>query len=294
MNNQKWEALVTAIDLGSFSRAAEKLGYTQSGLTHMMNSLEAELGFPVIRRGYFGVKPTEAGEKILPKVRRLLAMDHELGEDIRRIREGDDGALRVGAYPSVVMHWLPSIVQMFRREYPDITVEIAQGSVSDLYEGLENDRFDMVFATRNDRYPCQFIPLRDDRLRAILPMNYPADITKPFPIKEFEKGSFLMPSLGFDIDIMTVFHEAGVTPRVVSTFVDDPAIISMVEHGLGISMLSELCIRGRSGNILCLPIEPDVSRQLGIAMAVKKHPTEIMRRFMKEAKKFAEAFVMEG
>ena len=294
MNIQKLEALVTAVDLGSFSRAAEKLGYTQSGLTHMMNSLESELGFAVIRRGYFGVRPTEEGERLLPRIRRLLAMEHELSEEIRRIREGGDTTIRVGAYSSIAMHWLPSIVQLFRREYPDVTVELAQGGVSDLFEGLESDRFDLVFASRNDRYPCQFIPLRDDRLRAILPIDYPTDITKPVPIREFEGKKFLMPSLGYDIDIMTVFHDAGVTPNAVSTFVDDPAIISMVEHGLGISMLSELCVRGRSGNILCLPIDPDVSRQIGIALAVKKKPTELVRRFITHAKRFAESFVMEG
>lgn len=294
MNIQKLEALVAAIDLGSFSRAAEKLGYTQSGLTHMMNSLEAELGFSLISRGYFGVRPTEEGARLLPKIRMLLTMERELMEDVRRIREGDEGCIRVGAYSSVAMHWLPSIVQNFRREFPEVTVEIAQGGVSELYEGVESGRFDLAFVSRNDRYDCQFIPLRDDRLRAILPMDYPVDITTPFPIKEFEKQSFLMPSLGYDIDIMSVFREFDVNPHVVSTVVDDPAIISMVEHGIGISMLSELCVRGRSGNVLCLPIAPDVSRQIGIALTLKKRQTEAMRRFINHAKRFAEGFRMEG
>ena len=294
MSIQKWEALVTAIDLGSFSRAAERLGYTQSGLTHMMNSLEAEVGFALIRRGHFGIRPTEEGERLLPKIRRLVAMERELAEEVRRLREGGGGTIRVGAYSSVAMHWLPSIVQSFRTELPEVAVEIVQGGVSELYEGLESDRFDLVFVSQNDRHACQFIPLRNDRLRAILPLDYPTDITAPFPIKGFERDSFLMPSLGFDIDIMTVFHEHGVSPRVVSTFVDDPAILSMVEHGLGISILSELCIRGRSGNVLCLPIAPDVSRQIGIAMAEKKKPTDAMRRFIAIAKRFAEGFRMEG
>lgn len=294
MNVQKLEALITAIDLGSFSRAAEKLGYTQSGLTHMMNSLEDELGFEILVRGHFGVRPTEDGERILPKIRRLLALEHEICEDARRIREGDDTAIRIGAYSSIATHWLPSIVQRFCREHPRVTVEIALGGVAELYEGIESDRFDLVFVSRNDRYPCQFLPLRDDRLRAILPIGYPADIAKPFPIREFERNSFLMPSLGSDIDIMRIFHEHGVTPNVVSTFVDDPAILSMVEHGLGISILSELCIRGRSGNVLCLPIEPDVCRHIGIAMSVKKKPSEATRRFIQEARRFAEGFDMEG
>ena len=295
MNYQKLEALVTSIDLGSFSRAAERLGYTQSGLTHMMNSLEAELGFSVISRGHYGIRPTAEGERILPMIRRLLAMEGELSADIRRIREGKDATLRVGAYSSVAMHWLPSIVQDFCREHPDVRVEITQGSVSELYEGIASGRFDLVFVSQNDRYPCRFIPLREDRLRAILPLDYPVDPTVPFPIEGFLRESLLMPSMGFDIDIMTAFSEAGLAPqRVISTFVDDPAIISMVEHGLGLSILSELCVRGRQGRFLSLPITPDVSRRIGIALAAEKKPSQILRSFIGRAKKFAEEFRMEG
>ena len=294
MNYQKLEALITSIDLGSFSRAAERLGYTQSGLTHMMNSLEAELGFPVISRGHFGIRPTAEGERILPKMRRLLAMEQELSEDIRHIREGKDATIRLGAYSSIAIHWLPSIVQDFCREHPSVRVEITQGSVSELYEGIAGGRFDLVFVSSNDRYPCQFIPLREDRLRAILPIHYKVDPHAPFPIEGFLRESFLMPSMGFDIDIMTAFSEAGLAPqKVVSTFVDDPAIISMVEHGLGLSILSELCVRGRSGSFLSLPIEPDVSRRIGIALSPEKKPSDILRRFIGRAKKFAEEFKME-
>lgn len=294
MNLQKLEALVTAIDLGSFSRAAEKLGYTQSGLTHMMNSLEAEIGFAVIHRGHFGVRPTEAGERILPKIRRLLALREELYEDIRRICDGVRGTLRVGAYSSIALHWLPPLAGLFRKEHPEVTVEIAQGSVADLYEGLDSNRFDLIFASANDRYACQFIPLRDDPFRAILPTDYPADPTRPFPIGEFEGKRFLMPSLGYDIDILTALQENGVSPEVVSTFVDDPAILSMVEHGLGVSILSELCVRGQSTGALCLPIAPAIGRKLGIALSAKKKPSELERRFIATARRFAESFSMEG
>ena len=292
MNIQKLQALITSIDLGSFSRAAERLGYTQSGLTHMMNALEAEFGFPLIRRGYFGVRPTPEGERLLPKLRRMVALEEELSDEIRRIREGEDTKLRIGAYSSIATHWLPSILQSFCRDFSEVTVEITQGSVSELYEGIASERFDLILASRNDRYPCEFIPLKSDRLRAILPLDYRTDIAAPFPIGEFEHSSFLMPSFGFDIDIMTVFHEHGVEPQVISTLVDDRAIISMVEHGLGVSILSELCIRGHSGKVLCLPIAPDVSRQLGVALAVGKKPSEPMRRFIGHAKRFAEAFTM--
>ena len=73
MDTRKLEALLTAVELGSFTRAAEVLGYTQSGLTHMMNSLEKDIGFTVLVRGRSGVQLTPAGQRLLPLVRDCLA-----------------------------------------------------------------------------------------------------------------------------------------------------------------------------------------------------------------------------
>lgn len=294
MNIAKLEALIESVDQGSFSKAAEKLGYTQSGLTHMMNSLETELGFQILKRGYYGIKLTEHGEKIMPKIRHLVELENELMSDIRSIQNDNADTIKIGAYSSVALHWLPSIVQLFKKEYPNSNIEITTGSVSELYDGVNSERFDMAFVSQNDKFPGNFTYLKDDALMAILPLNFNVDITKPFPIKSFEGHNFLMPSLGFDIDIMNIFNNAGVTTNTVSTFVDDPAIISMVEHGLGISMLSELVVRGRSGNVLCLPISPYVCRRMGILTSKNFKPNDMMKRFISLSKKFAQAFDMNG
>ena len=72
MDAKKLEILMTAVDLGSFSKASEVVGYTQSGLTHLVDSLEREIGFPLIRRSYSGIALTEAGENLLPDIRQFL------------------------------------------------------------------------------------------------------------------------------------------------------------------------------------------------------------------------------
>ena len=71
MDAKKLEILMTAVDLGSFSKASEVVGYTQSGLTHLVDSLEREIGFPLIRRSYSGIALTEAGENLLPETLTL-------------------------------------------------------------------------------------------------------------------------------------------------------------------------------------------------------------------------------
>ena len=101
MDTKKWEALVTAVELGSFTRAAEKLGCTQSGLTHMMNSLEKEAGLPLLLRDRYGVRPTAAGERLLPLVQDFLRSGRRLEEQMAAQSGLKRENIRVGAYSSI-------------------------------------------------------------------------------------------------------------------------------------------------------------------------------------------------
>ena len=286
MNISKYKALLTAVDLGSFSAAAQKLGYTQSGLTHMMNTLEDELGFSILQRGYYGVKLTPGGERIIPKIRALVMCEDALMSEIDLVKSYGEGVLRIGAYSSMASTWIPSIVERFNKEFPDVTVNIQTGTVTELYGGLEEGRFDICFGSKNSKYDFKWMPLALDRFYAILPKGYPMPGGE-FPISSFNGTKFLMPGLGFDDDISAVFNENNVKPFVTPTYVDDPAIISMVEHGLGISMLSELILAGRSDEVILAPIVPEVSRTLALAVTQDKVMTLPLKRLIAITRDFA-------
>ena len=72
MDSKKLEILMTAVDLGSFSKASEVVGYTQSGLTHLVDSLEREIGLTLVRRDHSGIALTEEGEALMPAIREFL------------------------------------------------------------------------------------------------------------------------------------------------------------------------------------------------------------------------------
>ena len=286
MNISRYKALLTAVDMGSLSGAAQKLGYTQSGLTHMMNALEDEFGFSILQRGHYGIKLTPAGERIIPRVRQLVMCEEALDNEVELVRSFGDNVLRIGAFSSMAGTWLPSIVEKFNIEFPNITVNIQTGTVAELYGGLDEGRFDVCFGTKNAKYDFKWFPLEKDRFYAILQKDYPIDEDE-FHIKRFNGTKFLMPGLGFDDDISAVFSENNVRPFVTPTYVDDPAIISMVEHGLGISMLSELIIEGRTDAIKVLPIVPEVSRTLAVAVKQDKVLTLPLKRLVSITKEFA-------
>jgi len=252
----------------------------------MMNSLEDELGISLLQRGYYGVKLTPAGERIIPKIRQLVMCEDSLLNEVELVKSYGDNVIKIGAFSSMAARWLPSIVERFNLEFPDVTVNIQTGTVTELYGGLDEGRFDICYGSKNAKYDFKWIPLATDRFYAILPNDYPSS-NDEFRMESFNGTKFLMPGLGFDDDISAVFSENNVRPFVTPTYVDDPAIISMVEHGLGISMLSELIITGRTDSVKVLPIVPEVSRTLALAMKQDKVLTLPLKRLVAITKEFA-------
>ena len=124
MDSKKLEILMTAVDLGSFSKASEVVGYTQSGLTHLVDSLEREIGLRLVRRDWSGVSLTREGEALMPSIREFLRENAKLENQIAAITEKKSETIRVAAYASIAMHWMPEILYRFRRVCPDIDVDL--------------------------------------------------------------------------------------------------------------------------------------------------------------------------
>lgn len=287
MESKKLEALLMAVDLGSFTKAAEVLGYTQSGLTHMMNSLEKEVGFTLLERGRSGVRLTEEGERIAPAVREFLQANARLDSVIEQVASSRTEIIRVSAYASIAMHWLPEIIQRFRDNHPDVAVDVQMGSVEEVYHWVQEDKADMCFASWQEWFTLDWTHLRNDPLLVILPPDYDMQGRESLKVQSLQGMDFLMPSPGFYLDIM---HALGdVKPNIRETHVSDSVIISMVEHGLGASILSELVLKGRRDNVVAVPMDPPAARELGIAVRSKKELRPMARRFISETKEILES-----
>lgn len=281
MESKKLEALLMAVDLGSFTKAAEVLGYTQSGLTHMMNSLEKEVGFTLLERGRSGVRLTEEGERIAPAVREFLQANARLDSVIEQVASSRTEIIRVSAYASIAMHWLPGIIQRFREECPDVDVDIRMADHVDVpYELLAQGKMDAILVSPQDEGQYEWVHLADDPMFAVLPRDFDTQGMTAFPLAAFEARDFIMPSQGFDKDIMRIFNRIGVKPHILPTWVDDPTVISMVSHGLGVSMMTELTVRGRTGGVKLLPVEPASSRELGLAVRSLDAASDGLRHFI--------------
>ena len=280
MDTKKLEALATAVQTGSFTRAAEVLGYTQSGLTHMMNSLEKDIGFPLLVRSRTGIRLSAAGQRVFPMIQDLLRADETLEREIRLINTRREET-------SIAMHWLPEIIQRFRDNHPDVAVDVQMGSVEEVYHWVQEDKADMCFASWQEWFTLDWTHLRNDPLLVILPPDYDMQGRESLKVQSLQGMDFLMPSPGFYLDIM---HALGdVKPNIRETHVSDSVIISMVEHGLGASILSELVLKGRRDNVVAVPMDPPAARELGIAVRSKKELRPMARRFISETKEILES-----
>ena len=118
MSLKKYEAFVRTVELGSLTRAAEAMGSTQSRISHVLSTLEEEYGFVLLRRNRSGIRLTEAGAMVLPKMQEILQKDRELTELIGDIRSADAGTVRLGAFTSVAVHSPQGRAENVQRRLP--------------------------------------------------------------------------------------------------------------------------------------------------------------------------------
>lgn len=285
MDTKKLKALLTALSKGSLTAAADELGYTQSGLTHMMNSLEEELGVKLLVRSKSGVLLSTAGQELLPLMRIVADDVEKLEQSAEKIRLKNMTNLRLGAFSSVAGYWLPGILSELKKISPQLGVSIQIKPIDEIYEAVRRDELDCAIISYQASLVSGlcWVPLQDDPLMAILPENYVFD-GDSFPIKNFEGQEFLMPSYRFDMDIIPLFGTNGskINPVVRYTNLDDAAIASMAAHGLGLSILSRLIIQCiKEENIRALPLDPPAVRSMGVIYSEHRKADKNIKQLIK-------------
>ena len=270
---------MTAADLGSFTKASEVVGYTQSGLTHMMDALEKEVGFPLLQRSHNGIQLTKQGMQLMPAIREFLKANANLENQIKSIAEEKEEVIKIAAYASIALHWIPEMLYRFKRLCPTVSVDLRMvDDALEPFELLESGMTDVIFASKQSYGNCTWIPLYNEKMYAILPKDYPLNERTTFPLQEFEGQDFLMPYGRFSIDVNAALKPLNIKINEKSTRVDDETLIRMVGAGLGVSMMSELMIRGRIDDVQCVPVEPVVIRELGMGTHSKKKETDSIRK----------------
>ncbi len=283
MDSSKFFALLKSVEYGSLTKAAEELGYTQAGLTHMMNRLEKEIGITLLQRTKSGVTLTNDGETLLPLIKNFTEQGLELEKAIKSVKENNDTVIRIAAYASVTKHWLPVIISKFQKDFPNVRFELNVGNLDEICHLVSNSEIDLGFTSKQDILHGDWIHLQNDKLFAVLPPDCKEE-GDCVPVSIFNNKPFFMPTYGFDYDIMNTLKHNNVNPLINRTALDDATIVSMVSHGLGYSILPELVLKGMSGSFVAKPIEPYSYRELGILIKSKNTLSPTAHKFINYCK----------
>lgn len=194
-----------------------------------------------------------------------------------------NGKIRIGAFTSLSVNWLPKVIRAFREQYPAVELDLVDIGGTSLKDALENGLIDIGFGCCPENAEVTWIPLFDDQLMAVAPTNM--KIGESFPLREFHEKSFIALPDSYDSEVHNLFMTNGIIPDVKFTSTDDYTIISMVEQGLGISILPEMVLQGyQHCNIQIVPLEPACKRKLGIVLPAGREKSPAARRFISCAK----------
>ena len=283
MDINTYKIFVTVAETNNISYTAEVLGYTQSGVSHSMKRLEKELGLQLFIRDRYGVHLTPIGRDFLQKVRALMSENEKLEQFIYNIKGLEVGSLNIGALSSISVNWLPDIINNFNIEHPNITINLKEGGLSDLYNWVSESKVDFAFSSldiKDNNRNLEFLPISSDKYVAILPNEYNTENMNNFPISKFNGENFIIPDLSYDNSIFEIFKKENSKPIFRFSSQNDYSIISMVENGLGLSILPELAIKREKDRLKYLPLEPSYNRKLGIYMKKFKDLSPAAKTFI--------------
>ena len=283
-------ALVTVVEAGTFSGAAERLGYTQSAVSQQVSTLERMVGTPLFERpgGPRPVRLTTAGETLLTHARAVLARVSSAATDLRALASGEQGELRVGTLPSVGTKILPRLLRTFRVQWPGIEIVLRESrDCADLLHAVETGDVDVTFLDIGpyETGPLEVRPLLDDPMVFVAPAAAPEARQRVVSIADIAH----LPMIGTRNPgcrqiIDACFRQAPVSPRYVFRSDDNPTIQGLIGSGLAYAVLPLLTVDEHDPEVAVVPIRPEPSpRRLGIAWHPERRPPLALPPFVEAA-----------
>lgn len=266
----RYEVFMTVVKKGSFTKAAEDLGYTQSAVSQMIRALEEELSTTLVFRSRKGITLTPDGKQYLPFISQLYHSYRELKEKHKEMLGLEKGLIRIGTFSSVSCHWLPSLIKDFKQIYPSVHFVLQQGDYTSIVQYINEGSVDFGFVNPEAAKDLQTVPLKQDEMLAVLPTNHPLATYEKVTLNDLTKEQFILLEEGELSEPLEFFKKHDVKPNIQYRVHDDYTIMSMVEKGLGISILPRLILNKVNYDIVTKQISPSIVRTIGIAYKNKQ------------------------
>lgn len=284
---QRYLALQKIVELGSFTRAAESLGYTQSSMSQMIASLEHELSIKLLNRSRTGATLTLEGAELYPFIERTIFQYQSIGEKAAEIRGLETGIIRMGTFASLTCHWMPQLIKGFQQLYPHVQFLFHQGDYKLIPEWIRIGEIDFGFVTPPAIHDLETVFIKEGEMRVVLPKDHPLASHSSIHLTDIANEPIILLEEGDYNEALEAFRAAGITPNIKYIVHDDYAIMTMAEAGLGIGILAELVLRRTSYDIVSLPLDPPLHRQLAIGYKDENSLPMASKKFIQYIKEHA-------
>lgn len=262
----RYQAFLKVVEVGSYTKAAEILGYTQPALSQMISSLEKEISITLLYRSRYGVRLTPEGEKLFPVIQKTVRQYEELRQREEELQGLKTGTVRIGTVSSVSCHWLPAIIRRLWEQYPDVKLVLHQGDYTSICDWVQTGTVDFGFVNPAAAKGLETYTLQTDPFVAVLPKDHPLARRKSVSLRELAEEPYLLLEEGCYSEPLEAFRKEGITPNIRLTMHDDYSILSMVEQGLGYSLLAKLVIQKTAYDVAVLPVEEPILRTMALVM----------------------------
>lgn len=276
----KYQAFVKVAELGSITKAAEAMGYTQSAVSRMVADLEDEWNLNLLRRSRGGLALSSDGLVMLPYIKDLCRHYEALQEQANSLKGLETGFIRIGSCTSFSTQCLPSILKRFEQRYPSIVFQLQNMEYSETDEALCAGEIDCGFISAPYSPELDVTVLMRDRMLAVLPADHPLADAPSFPLQRLSDERIIKLTDEANNEVSKVFEQLD---RPVTSYCDvndDYSIMAMVESGLGVAVLSELVTGRMPFDVRLKELDPPQYRDVAIAVKKGRRPSPATEKFI--------------
>lgn len=275
-----YEIFYTVVQEKSFQKAAKILNMTPSAISHAISTMEKELGFSLFIRNKNGTVLTSNGEAIYPHILEILNSNEYFLQSVAQLNGLQKGTIKVGCFNSVCTAWMPAIMSAFREEYPEITVNVYQGTYTDVELWLKNGTIDVGFLSESCTRDFYYTPIYKDRLICLTPKNFVVNNPDYITVEELENQAFVFQRESCDTDVQAFLDKHHITIKTNHHVIDDQSTVALIEAGLGIGIMPEILVKRMSSNINSYAINPAEYRTICLATTHPHVMSPAVNRFI--------------